>query len=132
MANSDLWREYELGSRLEQELVRSRWTFFTAMLSVSFVVGGLSLAQSASLGPWLSRAGFAFGWIIFLAGYYHYWWFHRIAHSLRERLVQLEKELHEQQQQHVEWYQIRARRPRLVGRELYYHLGIDVLTVAYT
>ena len=126
MPNEELWREYEHGARLEQELVRNRWTYFTAMLSVSFVVGGLTLAQHEVLGPVLGRAGFAFGWLIYMAGFYHYWWFHKKAHDIRAHLCELEQQLG------INVYRIRTRRPRLGSRPLYYHWSIDTLAVAYT
>jgi len=120
------WKEYEHAARLEQELVRSRWTLFTALLSISFVVGGLTLNQLASLGPLLGKAGFSFGWLIFLAGFYHYWWFHKKAHALRDHLCELEEELD------IRVYRIRTQRPTIRGVPLYYHWAIDALAVAYT
>lgn len=126
MENENLWKEYEHGARLEQELVRSRWTFFTAMLSVSFVVAGLTLNQLAALGPLLGKSGFGFGWLIFMAGFYHYWWFHRKAHDLRSRLCEIEEALG------VQIYRIRTRRPTWGGVNLYYHWAIDLLALAYT
>jgi hypothetical protein len=123
----DYWREYENCARLEQELVRNRWTFFTALLSVSFVVGGLALTQLEALGPLLGKAGFAFGWLISAAAFYHYRWFHKKCHDLRERLCYLERE-----KLGIEVYLIRGRRPTFRGRELYYHWAIDALFVFYT
>jgi len=120
------WKEYEHCARLEQELVRNRWTFFTALLSVSFVVGGLTLNQLETLGPLLGKAGFAFGWLIFLAGYYHYWWFHKKSHDIRDHLCELEERLD------IYVYRIRVRRPMLAGIKLYYHWVIDALAIAYT
>jgi hypothetical protein len=125
-AEESLWREYEHAARLEQELVRNRWTFFTALLSVSFVVGGLTLNQMSALGPLLGKAGFAFGWLIFIAAFYHYWWFHGKSHEIRERLCELEAKLD------IEVYLIRTKRPRLGPMKLYYHWAIDALAVAYT
>jgi hypothetical protein len=123
---SKAWKEHECCARLEQELVRNRWTFFTAMLSVSFVVGGLTLSQLGALGPLLGKAGFSFGYLIFLSGVYHYVWFHRICHKLRDRLCQLETKLG------ITVYIIRRERPKLDGKELYYHWAIDLLALAYT
>lgn len=89
--------------------MRSRWTYSTAMLSVSFIVGGLTLYQLKPLGPFLGKAGFTFGWLILLAAYYHYWlsllWFHNKAHDIRERLCKLEDDLG------IELYRIRVQRP---------------------
>lgn len=122
----DIWKEYEHLARLEQELVRNRWTAFTALVSVSFLVGGLALNQMSTLQPVFGKAGFAFGWLIFVAAFYHYWWFHRKAHHIRHHLCDLEKELR------IEVYLIRTRRPELAGIKLYYHWAIDALALAYT
>ena len=132
MANEDIrseesvWKEYEHGARLEQELVRNRWMFFTALLSVSFVVGGLTLNQMSALGPVLGKGGFAFGWLIFMAAFYHYWWFHKKSHDIREHLCGLEEQLG------IRVYLIRTSRPQAGGIRLYYHWAIDALAVAYT
>ncbi len=126
IGNVNVWKEYDHCARLEQELVRNRWTFFTALLSVSFVVGGLTLNQLEALGPLLGKGGFAFGWLIFVAAFYHYWWFHKKAHDLREHLCDLERRLK------IEVYIIRTRRPTVAGIKLYYHWSIDILALAYT
>ena len=124
---TDRWREYENCARLEQELVRNRWTFFTALLSVSFVVGGLALTQLEALGPLLGKASFSFGWLISMAAFYHYWWFHKISHDLRKRLCYLEEDV-----LHIEVYLIRVRRHKLAGVRLYYRWCIWALALAYT
>ena len=124
--SDNLWREYEHCARLEQELLKNRWTFFTALLSVSFVVGGLALNQFQALGPVLGKAAFGFGWLIFMAAFYHYWWFHAKSHDLRDHLCDIEKKLG------VTVYLIRTRRPKLGPIPLYYHWAIDGLALAYT
>jgi hypothetical protein len=126
VANENLWKEYEHGARLEQELVRNRWTFFTAMLTVSFVIGGLSLKERLALGPALSSAGFAFGWLIFVAGFYHYCWFHKRAHDIRERLCKLEHDLD------IDMYITRTRPFTIGGVQLRYYWAIVALAIAYT
>jgi len=123
---AEVWKEYEQCSRLEQELGRTRWTFFTAILSVSLVVGGLALKQTEAPGAVLGKAGFAFGWLIFLAGYYHYWWFHKILHKLRDHLCELERKPLE-----IRVYIIRGERPQF-GFLRHYHWAIDLLALAYT
>jgi hypothetical protein len=120
------WKEYEQCARLEQELVRNRWTFFTALLSVSLIVGGLALKNLNELRPLLGVSAFAFGWLIFVAAYCHYYWFHRIAHRLRDHLCQLEDKLY------IEAYIIRCKRKPLGGFLRYYHWVIDLLALAYT
>lgn len=126
MANEQLWKEYEYATRLEHELVRNRWTFFTAMLLVSFVVAGLTLSQLENLGPVLGKAAFAFGWLISVAAFYHYWWFHNKAHDIRARLCDLEEKID------INLYRVRVRRPSLGGVKLYYHWAIDALAIGYT
>jgi len=124
-STADVWREYEYTTRLEQELVRQRWVVFTALLSVSFVVAGLTLSQLKAQ-PLLGTAGFIFAYLIFCAGVYHYWWFHQKAHDLRDRLLELEDILG------IQPYHIRAQRPKLREIPLYYKWAIRVLLVAYT
>ena len=128
----DIWKEYEHCARLEQDLVRNRWTFFTAMLSVSFVVAGLTLSQRTALGLWLGLAGFFFGWLSAGAAFYHYWWFHRISHAVRKHLCTLEEKLG------IEPYRIRSFktekliRPEFLGKTLKCRYAIYILAAAYT
>ena len=126
MISENTWKEYDCAARLEQELVRTRWTLFTALLSVSFVVAGLTLNQLSALGPWLGKGGLSFAWLIFMAAFYHYWWFHVKAHDLRTRLCELEEVLG------IQVYRIRTRRPTLGGVKLYYHWAFDLVAIAYT
>jgi hypothetical protein len=125
-AREDLWREYDRCAHLEQALVRHRWTFFTVLFAAGLVIGGIMLGQRETFEPLLSKAGFAFGYLIFVAGYYHYWWFHRKCHLLRDHLCDLERRLG------IEVYIIREYRPRLWVLPLHYHWAIDVLAIAYT
>ena len=124
--DSKTWREYDYCTRLEQELVKSRWTFFTALLSVSFLVGGLALKEFQSLGPQFGKIAFAFGWLIYLGAFCHYWWFHRKSDDLREHLCKLETQLG------ITVYLIRSRRPKIGPLPLRYHWAIDAQLVAYT
>jgi len=124
-SKDDLWREFDHCARLERELVKNRWMFFTAMLTVSFAVCGLVLNQFQALGPLLGKAGFFLGWLVFIAGYYHYWWFHRKAHDLRDHLCDVENKLQ------ILVYRIRTRRPRFLTVRIYYHWVIDILALAY-
>ena len=156
MPDEHVWQEYEQGVKLEQELVRNRWTYFTAMLSVSLIVGALAFGERESVSPFLRKAGCTFGWLIFLAAYYHYWWFHRKAEDIRKRICTLEGRLE------IEVYRIRVQRPtfwdlgilrmlwwvlRLLWRffwpgkaqkfpwadaKLYYHWATDLVGIAYT
>ena len=106
-AREDIWREHDRCAHLEQELVRHRWTFFIALFAMGLVIGGIMLCQRETLRPSLGKAGFAFGYLIFVAGYYHYYWLHRKCHLLRDHLCDLERRLG------IEVYIIRDYRPRL-------------------
>ncbi|NOT00905.1 MAG: hypothetical protein HOP29_09775 [Phycisphaerales bacterium] len=90
---------------------------------MSFVVGGLTLNQLQALGRVLGKTGFAFGWLIFMSGFYHYWWFHRKSHDLRDHLCALEESLG------IHVYRIRTRRPTIAGVKIYHHWAIDFLAV---
>ena len=125
-AREDIWREHDRCAHLEQELVRLRWTFFTALFAMGLVIGAVMLGQRETLRPLLGKAGFAFGYLIFVAGYYHYYWLHRKCHLLRDHLCDLERRLG------IEVYIIRDYRPRLWVLGLHYHWAIDVLAIAYT
>ena len=122
----DIWREHDRCAHLEQELVRHRWTSFIALFAMGLVIGGITLGQRETLRPLLGKAGFAFGYLIFVAGYYHYHWLHRKCHLLRDHLCDLERRLG------IEVYIIRDHRPRLWVVGLHYHWAIDVLAIAYT
>jgi hypothetical protein len=126
MSNDNKWKEYDYIFKLEQELNKTRWMVFTALLSVSFIIGGLVLKEAAALGPLLTKSGMVFGWLIFMAGVYHYWWFHKKAHDLRDRMCELEEELS------IEVFKIRTRRPKCLGIKIFYHWAINVLALAYT
>ncbi|MBU0690697.1 hypothetical protein KKC97_01475 [bacterium] len=121
-----MWQEYDYASKLEQELCRNRWVFFTAMLTVSLAVCGIALNQMDSATPLFGKIAISFGWLIFAAAYYHYWWFHKITHRLRDHLCVLEKELK------ITVYIIRCDRTIHGCSALRYHWVIDILALAYT
>jgi hypothetical protein len=126
VSTEELWKEYDYIFQLEQELNKTRWMVFTALLSVSFIIAGLVLKEISTLGPILGKCGIAFGWMIFMAGFYHYWWFHKRAHELRDRLCELEEKLS------ISVFRIRSKRPVFHGVKIFYHWAIDVIAVAYT
>jgi len=126
MSNEELWREYDYAFKLEQELNKTRWMVFTAFLSLSFIIVGLVLKEMATLGPVLGKCGMTFGWLVFMAGFYHYWWFHRRAHELRDTMCALEEKLA------INVFRMRSRRPKFVGMKIYYHWAIDVMAIVYT
>ncbi|NIM16081.1 MAG: hypothetical protein GTO45_29110 [Candidatus Aminicenantes bacterium] len=126
MSNDNKWKEYDYIFKLEQELNKTRWMVFTALLSVSFIIGGLVLKETTALRPLLTKSGMVFGWLIFMAGFYHYWWFHNKAHDLRDRMCELEEQLS------IEVFKIRTKRPKFLGIKIFYHWAIDVVALAYT
>jgi hypothetical protein len=84
------------------------------------------LRETATLGPLLTKSGIGFGWLIFMAGFYHYWWFHKRAHELRNRMCELEEKLS------ITVFKIRTKRPKFLGIKIFYHWIIDVMALAYT
>lgn len=91
--NEKLQYEYEKLFAYDIELTKLRWTVFAALFSVSLLIPGFALKDTTgiqSLEPWAKYA-VAFGFLVYLAAYYHYWWFHRISHLIRKRLEEIEK-----------------------------------------
>ena len=122
-----LWREYESCARYEQELCRVRLNFFTALLSISLLVGGFCLQYLQDVSLAVRITAIVLAWLIFVAAYYHYWWFHRKSHDLRDHLKRLEEALK------IFPYRIRTHRPKLFNRfPVYYHWVIDALAVVFT
>lgn len=93
--------EYRLLSTLEQSTTIMRYSVFTAILSISFIIPAMGatvvnmkcettiLGQSISIFPML----FTFGFEFYCLAVFHYWWYHRYAHRYRKRLKELEQEL---------------------------------------
>jgi len=107
MSAEDMWKEYDYLFRLERELNKTRWTVFTAFLSVSFIIAGLVLKEISALGSLVGKSGMIFGWLVFMAGFYHYWWFHRRAHELRDPMCALEEKLS------ITVFRIRTKSPQI-------------------
>lgn len=126
MNSDNTWKEYDYIFKLEQELNKTRWMVFTALLSISFIIGGLVLKEKVTLEPLLVKSGMGFGWLIFMAGFYHYWWFHKKSHDLRNRMCELEEQLS------ISVFRIRTIRFKFIGIKIFYHWAIDVLAAAYT
>lgn len=117
--------EYEYTFKLENELNRTRWPLFTALLSISLVMTGLLLKELESLDTCLGKYGMVFSWLIFMAAYVHYLWFHHRAHLLRERLYELEQKLD------IKVFTISKQPVIFLGIRVRYHWMIHLLAVAY-
>lgn len=103
--NSDKKEEYKYLSNLEMETTRFRYTTFTAILSTSFVLPGLSALPTLvtrtddlyisliDARMSMSKMTFLLGFIFYLFAVFYYIWFHRYSHFYRKRLKELEKEM---------------------------------------
>jgi len=124
--NEKLKYEYEKLFDYDIELTKLRWTVFAALFSVSLLIPGFALKDTTgiqSLEPWAKYA-IAFGFLVYLAAYYHYWWFHRISHLIRKRLKEIE-ELED-----IKIIRIR-KRPKIGPFKIYFHWMIWILGLAY-
>lgn len=94
--------EYSLLSTLEQTTTSMRYSVFTAILSVSFLIPALGSAVNDHTDTvclfqkfeiTIFSLLFSFGFIFYCLAVFHYWWYHRYSHMYRKRLKQLEQEL---------------------------------------
>ena len=87
-------KEYEHLVRYEIELFKNRWTVFTALMSISFVLTGLGLKEFASNDKYLLLLVTCFlsAFVAFIA-LFHYLYFHGLAHRIRHRGLILERDL---------------------------------------
>jgi hypothetical protein len=91
--------EYKILSNIEIETTKFRYTNFTAILSISFILPGLAIqAGSFSITFFettilISKLVFLLGFVFYLFAVFHYRWFHRYSHYYRKRLKELEKEI---------------------------------------
>lgn len=120
--------EYEKLFAYEIELTKSRWTVFAALFSISLLIPGIVLRGSSGIqeiGLW-EKCAIAFGFLVFLAAHYHYWWFHRISHFIRAKLKDIERE------EGIKIIIVRdSNRPKIGPFYLYLHWMIWVLDLAY-
>jgi hypothetical protein len=118
--------EYRLTSFYETELYKNRWVVFTALFSTSFVLMGFALQKMSETGPNLwHKLACTFALLIYAMGRYHYWWFHRISEKLRDRLVELEKDLG------FKTYTLRKERPKVFGIRLHFNWIFRIISLAY-
>jgi hypothetical protein len=83
-------KEYERLSQLEIETTKLRYTTFTALLSISFVIAGFAANADASpiqmfgLETSIRKLVFLLGFIFNLVSLFHYLWYHRYSHLYRK------------------------------------------------
>jgi len=82
--------EYANTARLEQEYTNLRWRTYTTLSVISFAIAGYVLSTvNALLMPGKTMTLF-FAWFIHFFATFHYWWMHKLTHSLRDYLKKLE------------------------------------------
>jgi hypothetical protein len=95
----DKEKVYERLAQLEMETTKLRYTTFTALLSISFVLAGLAANADASALKMFGfltsvrQLVFLLGYIFNLASLFHYLWYHRYSHLYRKALKDLESDL---------------------------------------
>lgn len=125
--NEKLQYEYEKLLAYEIELTKTRWTVFAAFFSVSFVIAGFALRGGKGihdLDLW-SKYAIAFGFLVYLAAAYHYFWYHAISHRIRAKLKKIENS------QGIEIINIRIR-PKCCGLKIHFHWMIWIVGLAYS
>jgi hypothetical protein len=108
----------------EVELFKNRWTVFTALMSISFIVLGLGLKEFANEKNNLFliiTCGLAF--FIYLIAFAHYLYFHRLAHAIRDSGEKLEKG----EKDAI----FTIRREYREKRKIHFHAIIILFTIAY-
>jgi hypothetical protein len=86
--------EYDQLIYYEIELFKNRWTVFVTLLSISSIITGFGLQKiAANESNSLLKLICTIGFCVYLVAFYHYYWFHELAHKLRELGTILEKVL---------------------------------------
>jgi sterol desaturase/sphingolipid hydroxylase (fatty acid hydroxylase superfamily) len=123
-------KEYERLVLLEQETTKLRYTTFTAVLSVSFVLPGLAAnaeARSVSLfvlTATVKQLVFLLGYIFYLFAVFHYAWYHRYSHKYRKALKDLETQLG------IKVYTLRVR-PQIGPFKLHFDWALYLIGLVY-
>jgi len=95
----DKIKEYDYLMQLELETTKIRHTTFTALLSISFILPGITLRSGTDIFIFLgfetniSKIVFLLGFIFYCFAVFHYSWYHRYSHRYRKGLKEIEKEL---------------------------------------
>lgn len=124
--------EYKYLTRLEQATTYLRYTTFTALIGISFLLPGFASrvdvggARIVLLGQPATVPSLAFllGFIFYLFSLIHYTWYHRYAHRYRARLKELELELG------ISVYLLR-KRPSIGRMKFHFDWVLYILGVAY-
>lgn len=123
-------KEYERLAQLELETTKLRYTTFTALLSISFVVAGLAANASGAeiqiFGTITSvrQLAFLLGFVFNLVSLFHYLWYHRYSHLYRKALKDLEETLG------ISVYRLRVR-PQIGPFKLHFVWVLYIVAIAY-
>lgn len=86
-------REYTETTRLEQDYTSLRWRVYTTLSGISFAIAGYVLSTLNPLHTTAKAITLFFAWFIHFFATFFYWWMHKLTHSFRDYLKQLESVL---------------------------------------
>ena len=121
---------YKQLKELEQETSKMRYTTFTALISISFILPGLSLKADASqvvitnFTITLDKLVFLLGFLFYCFSVFHYAWYHRYSHIYRKKLKELETQLG------IEVYKLRAR-PQIGNMKMHFDWSLYIIGIVY-
>ena len=122
--------QYKYLMQLELETAKMRYTTFTALISISFILPGLALQAESSLVRLfglqftLEQLVFLLGFLFYCFAVFHYAWYHRYSHAYRKKLKDLETDLG------VEIYSLRIR-PKIGRMKMHFDWSLYLLGVVY-
>lgn len=121
---------YKQLKELEQETSKMRYTTFTALISISFILPGLSLKADAAqviitdYAITLDKLVFLLGFLFYCFSVFHYAWYHRYSHIYRKKLKDLETQLD------IEVYKLRAR-PQIGNMKMHFDWSLYIIGTVY-
>lgn len=86
-------REYTETTKLEQKYTNLRWRVYTILSGISFGIAGYVLSTLNSLHLEVRIITLFFAWFIHFFATFFYWWMHKLTHSFRDYLKQIESVL---------------------------------------
>jgi len=128
-----LKEQYEQLAELERDTTKTRYTTFTAILSISFILPGLALRPEAEgkvvhlpgfHDVTLSQVVFLLGFLFYLFALFHYAWHHRYSHHYRSALKNLEAKLG------IKIYRLRVR-PQIWRFKFHFDWALHMLALVY-